>query len=128
MHVGCQQCGASQGLHLPGCRMTQAVSVAASIKEGSSHPHQESPMSNKDEMLERLTKREHHFRNAIEGEYDANLFRQSRFAIEALSAEVARKDAALREIAGAHISTGVDPLRKVARAALNAQSPEQGEG
>ena len=34
-------------------------------------------------LIERLQKREHYFRNASEGEYDANLIMHARFALEA---------------------------------------------
>jgi hypothetical protein len=36
------------------------------------------------ELIDRLAKREHHFRNAIEGEYDANLLQVARLVIEDL--------------------------------------------
>lgn len=39
------------------------------------------------DLLSRLQKAQHHFQNAIEGEYWANLFARSRFALECLKDE-----------------------------------------
>lgn len=41
-------------------------------------------MNNLDDLILRLQQREHYFLNASEGEYDANLLRAARFAIEDL--------------------------------------------
>jgi hypothetical protein len=35
----------------------------------------------KEDLIRRLQEREHHFRNAVEGEYDAELLKAARFAL-----------------------------------------------
>lgn len=41
----------------------------------------------REELVERLQRREHHFLSAVEGEYDAMLLRRSRLLIAELEAE-----------------------------------------
>ena len=58
-----------------------------------------------DDLIARLQKREHHFRHAVEGEYDANLMMKARFAIEALTSERDEARAILKFIAGSGYGT-----------------------
>jgi hypothetical protein len=56
------------------------------------------PSTDERELVERLQKREHYFLNASEGEYDANLLRKARFALESLLSERTRMEEALKQV------------------------------
>lgn len=50
-----------------------------------------------DDLVERLQKREHHFRHAVEGEYDADLIMKARFALDDYAARITALEASLAE-------------------------------
>jgi hypothetical protein len=50
------------------------------------------------DLIERLSKREHFYRNAVEGEYDANLLMRARFALDEAAEALAAKDAEIARL------------------------------
>jgi len=50
------------------------------------------------ELIEALQRREHHFRQAAEGEYDANLLMRARFALEDAAKALTRTEATTGEV------------------------------
>lgn len=52
------------------------------------------------DLVERLQKREHHFRHAVEGEYDADLIMKARFALDDYAARITALEASLAEAEG----------------------------